>query len=575
MRWTVGTKIGAGFGIVSVIFLVVAAISYHSLGKLTETAEWVTHTHKVLEELADLLQALTDAETGQRGYIITANESYLEPYKAGMSVLERHIRELRDLTKDNLRQQQNLDALEILYKQRMISLKDVLDLQRTKGVDAAKEAILTGQGKQEMDGLRKVIAEMKDEETTLLKSRSEEAKASVDRAKPVILGGTLAAFFLSTLIGFFITRGISRPLREITSAAERMAEGDLSVTVLSNHREDEVGILTRTVNRMTQSLRQMAEVAGRIADGDLRVVVKPQSDKDLLGNAFTSMVANLQRLIGQIVEGVNTLSSSGNQVSTTTTQLASSAAQAATAVAETTTTVDEVRQTAQVASQKSKYVSDSAQKVAQSTLTGKQSIEATIEEIQRVRRQMESIADGMMRLSEQTQAVGLIIATVDDLAAQSNILAVNAAIEAAKAGEQGKGFAVVAQEVRSLAEQSRQATSQVRTVLGDIQKATSAAVMVTEQGTKAIEVGVKQSNEAGQSIQALSNSVAEAAQAAMQIAASSQQQLVGMDQVATAMESIKLASAQNVTGAKQLEAAAHNLKELGQKLKHTVDRYKL
>src|SRR5438128_3440680 len=113
----------------------------------------------------------------------------------------------------------------------------------------------------------------------------------------------------------------------------------------------------------------------------------------------------------------------------------------------------------------------------------------------RSREQMNSIAQIMVRLSEQNQAIGQIIATVDDLAQQSNLLAVNASIEAAKAGEEGKGFSVVAQEVKSLAEQSRQATTQVRAILSDIQKATSAAVMATEQGGKVVEAGVAQSGQ--------------------------------------------------------------------------------
>jgi methyl-accepting chemotaxis protein len=191
----------------------------------------------------------------------------------------------------------------------------------------------------------------------------------------------------------------------------------------------------------------------------------------------------------------------------------------------------------------------------------------------RIRQQMEAIGASMMRLSEQGQTIGQIIATVEDLAAQSNLLAVNAAIEAAKAGEYGKGFGVVAQEVKSLAEQSRQATDRVRTILGDIQKATTAAVLATEQGSKAVEAGDRQTESAGGSIQNLANTVAEAAQAATQIAASSQQQLVGMDQVAVAMENIRQASAQNVASAKQLEMAARGLNDVGQRLKQTVERY--
>src|SRR5262249_21707647 len=153
---------------------------------------------------------------------------------------------------------------------------------------------------------------------------------------------------------------------------------------------------------------------------------------------------------------------------------AASAGETATAVGETTTTVEEVRQTAQVASQKARLVADSSQKAAQISQGGRKSTEDVIAGMVRIRQQMQAMAESMVRLSEQGQAIGQIIATVEDLAAQSNLLAVNAAIEAAKSGEHGKGFSVVAQEVKSLAEQSRQATNQVRTILSEIQKATTA-----------------------------------------------------------------------------------------------------
>jgi methyl-accepting chemotaxis protein len=268
----------------------------------------------------------------------------------------------------------------------------------------------------------------------------------------------------------------------------------------------------------------------------------------------------------QLGESVSQLSSSAAEILATTTQVASGATETATAVSETTATVEEVKQTAQLASQKAKYVSDSAQKVAQVSQTGRKSVEDAIAGMHRIQEQMESIAESIVRLSEQSQAIGAIIATVNDLAEQSNVLAVNAAIEATRAGDQGKGFGVVAQEVKSLAEQSKQATAQVRAILGDIQKATSAAVLATEQGHKAVEAGVAQSAEASDAIRQLAESVNEAAQAATQIAASSQQQMVGMDQVALAMDNIKLASTQNVAGTKQAEAAAQGLHELGLKL---------
>ena len=268
----------------------------------------------------------------------------------------------------------------------------------------------------------------------------------------------------------------------------------------------------------------------------------------------------------QLNASINQLSSSSAEILATTSQVAAGAAETSSAVSETTATVEEVKQTAQLASQKARLVSDSAQKATLTSQTGRKSVEDSIQGMQRIQEQMESIAESIVRLSEQSQAIGEIIATVNDLAEQSNLLAVNAAIEATKVGEQGKGFVVVAQEIKSLATQSKEATAQVRTLLGDIQKATSAAVLATEQGNKAVEAGVKQTAEAGDSIRLLADSVNEAAQAATQIAASSQQQMVGMDQVALAMENIKQASLQNVAGTKQAEAAAQSLHELGQTL---------
>lgn len=276
----------------------------------------------------------------------------------------------------------------------------------------------------------------------------------------------------------------------------------------------------------------------------------------------------------QMREGINQISSSTAEIMTTTAQVTSSATETASAISETSATAEEVKQTAQLSSQKAKYVSDTAQKASHITLTGKKAVEESLQVMNRIRNQMESIAEGVVSLSEKSQAIGEITATVNDLAEQSNLLAVNAAIEATRAGEQGKGFAVVAQEIKTLSEQSKKATAQVRAILNDIQKGVSTAVIVTEQGTKAVEAGVKQSAEAGETILALADSVAEAAQAANQIAASSQQQLAGMDQITLAMDNINQATTQNITGIKQTEQAVQNLNELAQSFRSMIESRK-
>jgi methyl-accepting chemotaxis protein len=189
--------------------------------------------------------------------------------------------------------------------------------------------------------------------------------------------------------------------------------------------------------------------------------------------------------------------------------------------------------------------------------------------------QMGSIAETIVRLSEQSQEVGEITGTVEDLAEQSNLLAVNAAVEAAKAGEQGRGFSVVAQEIKSLAEQSKQSAREVQRILRDIQKATGAAVMAIEQGSKAVDRGAKEATPSRESVLALSRRFTESAQSAAQIAAANNELLSGIGQVAQAMENIREAGEQNVTGMKELESAAANLRDMGRRLAALVEGYRI
>ena len=276
----------------------------------------------------------------------------------------------------------------------------------------------------------------------------------------------------------------------------------------------------------------------------------------------------------QLMDAAGILASSANQILSTTKEVAAGSTETASAIGETSTTMAEVKQTSHLAAQKAKYVTETAQSAAQISNKGRKSVESTIEGINLVKEQMESIAETVEQLSEQSQTIGEIAATVNDIAEQVNMLAINAGIEAAKAGEQGKGFGVVAQEVKSLAVQAKGATSQVRTILMDVQKTISSTVMGVEQAMRAVEIGVKQSNESGEAIRLLTANIAETANAAAQILATTQEQLIGMDQVVSSFESIKQAMMQNVIGTQQAEAAANNLAQLGHRLVEQISKSK-
>lgn len=197
----------------------------------------------------------------------------------------------------------------------------------------------------------------------------------------------------------------------------------------------------------------------------------------------------------------------------------------------------------------------------------------TIEDMNQIRDRMQIISDRILKLSEKGLAIAAIMDTVNEIAEQSNLLAVNAAIEAAKAGE--VGFSVVAQEMRTLAEQSKGATIQVKALLGDIQHATSEAVLATEQGSKAVAKGVEQSLQTSHAIKELADKMAKVKQAADQIVLSNQEQLIGTEQITIAMSQISDTTNQLVEHLKQIELAVSSLNHVGSSLKGLTDKYRI
>ena len=275
----------------------------------------------------------------------------------------------------------------------------------------------------------------------------------------------------------------------------------------------------------------------------------------------------LSRAINRPLQDAATvLASSASQILAATTEQAAGTNESMAAVSETVATVDEVTQTANQAALRARAVSETASRASERGRTGKRAVDDTMTAIRAVESQVESIAGSIVSLAEQAQAIGEIITAVSDIAEQTELLALNAAVESARAGEHGRGFAVVAAEIKSLAGQAKQSTVQVRTILGEIQRATNAAVMTTEQGTKQVAAAGRQVTQAGEIIAQLAEAADESAQTAAQIQASAGQQAIGMEQIRQAIGNIHDATQQHLVATRQSETAAQDLNRLGTQL---------
>ncbi|MCP4543839.1 MAG: HAMP domain-containing protein [Chloroflexi bacterium] len=411
----------------------------------------------------------------------------------------------------------------------------------------------------------------------------------------LITGGLLLVVIIVTVL---VASTISRPVAQITDVAQSIAEGNLEVQA-EVRAKDETSVLAGAFNQMVLRLRDMlhnehnqrehlestvreyVEYMEAVGQGDLTLQMDidgngTQNDMlSVLGHTLNRTTATVKDMTRQIHGAASNLTSSAAEILSATTQQASGASEQSAAISQTTTTVDELKTIAEQSVARAQDVASASQRTVEVSHTGQRSVQEIIASMREIKAQVEGIAENILALSEQTQQIGDIISTVNDIASQSNILALNASVEAARAGAYGKGFAVVAVEVRNLAEQSRQATAQVRTILSDIQKATNATVMATEEGTKGVDKGVRLTEQAGEAIVQLAGVIQESAQAAAQMVAGGRQQSAGVEQVALAMQNINQTTVQSLSSTRQAEKAARELNDLARSLTEIVEQYRL
>ena len=532
----IGTRILAGYGLALLVVGAVGVVAYRATAELVDSAGWVTHTHKVKEALSNVLSSVKDAETGQRGFVLTGEQRYLEPYAAAIKVVDRHIQDLREMTSDNPNQQKRLATLQPIVANKLAELAETIALRREHGERAAVQVVLTDKGKN-LHGSRSAASSVKwtRRKTSLLKQRDQRAKATAQFAMSAMIFGGLLVLVLVATAGILIQRSITIPLAAFMQFVGRVGEGDLTQRAKISSG-DELGELAACLDKMVDGLKNVA---------------------------------------GQTRFATANLNSAAAEILASTQQQAAGTGEQAVAIQQTTTTMEEVTQSGVQISDRAKQVAASAEATSAASRAGLLAVENTNRTMETIREQAEAVAENVVSLSERTQAIGEIISTVNDLAEQSHLLALNAAIEAAAAGEHGRSFSVIASEVKNLADQSREATVQVRSILGDIQKGINTSVMLTEEAVKRVDTGKQQADVADRTIREMTESIQQSVQAFQQIVAGANQQQIGFTQVMQAVRDIGQASQQTAASTRQLEKAAVNLTALAQQLQKAVERYRI
>src|SRR6266849_4746776 len=269
-KWKMGNRLVlAGFVIATAILVFVGWQSYRNTARFAEAAQWREHTYEVLNSLDNAVSRLSDAETGQRGYLLTGEESYLEPYRAAIKNIDQKIGDLKSLTSDNPNQQKRIQILEPLVEKKLAELQMTIDLRKSEGFAAANRAVLEGSGKQWMDQIRAIIAEMANEEKDLLRIRTQEANESVAKSVRTILTGTLVSISLLILCFGLLLRELSerKKVQEALAKSEKWFSTTLASVGDAVIATDMNGAVT-FLNSVAQSLTgwTQAEATGKSMD---------------------------------------------------------------------------------------------------------------------------------------------------------------------------------------------------------------------------------------------------------------------------------------------------------------------
>ncbi|GGM13508.1 histidine kinase [Pseudomonas asuensis] len=538
---TIGKKLGAGFGLIIAIICILVYVARHGFSEVDNSVKWNIHTYQTIDGANNLLISLTNIETGMRGFALSGQDDFLEPYNAGKTAFEQTWTKLKKLTSDNPTQQTRLDDLKTTQMkwmnediERSIQLRRAV-VQGSSSMDDMVQRIIDRQDKAKMDKMRQLIADFSNDESKLLGVRAEAMQSAEQNAIWTIIGGGILAAVAALVIAFSLSTSIKRRLDDAIKVAQAIAAGRLD-TQISSTGEDEIGSLLKAFNAMQQRLREM---------------------------------------ISEIKGGAEHLLTAAHDISNTSEQLAVAARDQSSSASSMAATVEEL--TVSIS-----HVSTSANEAhAISTDSGKRSIEGgnvirrTLESMTQIAGTVQSSAEQISELGRHADQITSIVNVISEIAEQTNLLALNAAIEAARAGDQGRGFAVVADEVRLLAQRTGKSTQEIADMIKKIQASTQDVVGSMNVGVTQVNQGVELAHSASEAIDEIRNGSDRIISVVNQISLALREQSVASQDVARSVERIAQMAETNSNSIEGASRNASSIQHLAQSLDKQVAQFRL
>uniref|UniRef100_A0A7C2AUF5 HAMP domain-containing protein n=1 Tax=Pseudomonas graminis TaxID=158627 RepID=A0A7C2AUF5_9PSED len=537
-KLSISQKLYLSFAAIVVLLGVLVFSAYRGFGQVESAISSNVHTYRVLSQSQMALEQLINIETGMRGFVITGKDNFLEPQIAGESKFSSTLASLKALTIDNAEQQKRLASLAQLQTRWLDEDVHPIIAQRRQltqsgsSDDSLDQRINAGADKAKMDGMRGIISDMSQAEETLLVRRTQEMNDAKSRAITILLAGGLIAAVLAIILAYALGRTVRARLQVAIDAATAVAEGRLD-TVIDTSTSDE---LPKAFARMQTRLREM--------------------------------IQQINQAASQLIESVQNISVASQQLSGAVSEQSNAASSMAATVEELTVSINHVSINAGEAG-------GLASRSGQKSVDGSTVIQNTLTSMNGIAKTVQHASTKVSELGQHSEQISTIISVIQGIADQTNLLALNAAIEAARAGEQGRGFAVVADEVRLLAQNTGKSTKEIASMIDKIQLGVRDTVESMRSGVMEVSQGVEMAESAGKAITEISESSGQVLVVVEQISLALREQTEASQDVARNVERSAQMAEQNNLSVQDLLRSSNDLNQLAKGLKQEVARFRL